>query len=728
MSKSDPSASRPEAPSLEGTITKIAYQNAERGYTVARLEIGAANSVTIVGQVFPLAEGDQIRVSGFWHRHPRYGLQFKVEQWFKLEPSTLAGIAGYLGGGRIKGIGPALARRLVEAFGAETLRVLSEEPERLQEVPGIGRQKAERIVSVWNQERGLRETMVFLQGHGITSGLAQKIYRAYGNETMVRVQENPYRLAREISGIGFVLADRIARRFGVREDSPYRVEAGVIHLLRRAAEEGHCYLPLPVLEAHACGLLGVGERAVDEAVARLAREGEVVVEHREAARVYPAELHRAEERVAAALKRVLSTPASLAPVGLWDLENAERRFGLRLEDAQRQALAQALQQKLIVITGGPGTGKTTLLKHLLGLLRGGRARFALAAPTGRAANRMQEMTGEEAKTIHRLLEYSPADAGFLRAAANPLSADVVIIDEASMVDLPLMDHLLAALRPSTRLVLIGDADQLPSVGPGNVLRDLIDSGAVPTVFLKHVFRQAAQSLLVLNAHRILSGEPLLLNAQNTRGDFLFVESESQEEILALVKSFVRERIPARLQTSAAEGVQVITPIHRGLLGTIHINQELQQLLNPRGDSVQHGATTFRAGDRVMQLRNNYDRGVFNGDLGKIAGIDRQAGRLFVQFERERVEYPFADLDELALAYATSVHKSQGSEYPAVVIPVHTAHYLMLNRSIFYTAITRAKRLAVLIGSRRALALAMRNARVEKRFTGLQERLKAFASL
>jgi exodeoxyribonuclease V alpha subunit len=717
--------SREQRSVLKGTIARITYQDPERHYTVARLEVDGAQEVTVVGEIFPLDEGEEIRVRGVWRVHPRYGLQFQVEQWEKLEPATLEGIERYLGSGCIKGIGPAYARRLVSAFGLDTLRVLSEESHRILGVPGIGKVRARRIFDAWGQQKGMREVMVFLQGHGVTSSLALKIYRVFGLETVARVKENPYCLAREVYGIGFLLADRIAGSMGVSGDFPLRVQAGLLHLLRKFSDDGHCFVPFGLAMKNASSLLGVGEEAVRSALEKLAADGEVVLEERSrqgGTRVYPREFYQAEHRVAAAVRKLLSSPSGF-PSNPLTLELFDS--STLLDEEQREAVLQALKQKVLVITGGPGTGKTSLLTSLLALLRRSEIPFALAAPTGRGAKRMGEMTGQEAKTVHRLLEYNPRDHQFQRAEHHPLEADVVIIDEASMVDLPLMDHLLRAIRPQAHLVLLGDVDQLPSVGPGSVLRDMIASGVVPVVVLRHIFRQGRESLIVLNAHRILQGQPLLFADQREKSDFVFISLESEEEILAAVKALVKERLPRRLQLEArqfTEAIQVLSPMHRGLLGTVHLNRQLQGLLNPEGHSVERGGSLFRAGDKVMQLRNSYDKGVFNGDLGRIVGIDQEKGELHVDFYGRTLTYAFDELDELSLAYATSIHKSQGSEYPVVVIPLHTSHYLMLHRSILYTAVTRGKELVVLVGSRKALSIAIKNVRVEQRFTGLKERL------
>lgn len=709
---------RGERSVLQGTITKITYQDPEGRYTVARLEVDGAEEVTVVGEISPVGEGEEIKVSGLWRMHPRYGLQFQAERWEKLEPATLEGIERYLGSGLIKGIGPTYARRLVSAYGLDTFKVLSEEPHRLLEVQGIGEIRAQRILHAWEEQKGMREVMVFLQGHGVSGSLALKIYRAFGSETVARVKENPYCLAREIYGVGFVMADRIAATMGISGDFPLRVQAGLLHVLRKFSDEGHCFVPLSLVKSNASSLLGVEEEGVESAIKRLAAEGEVVLEEADGegeTRVYPQELYRAECRVASALRTLLSTPSRLRdlsnPLTL-DLFNPSTSS---LEEEQREAVIQALKQKVLVITGGPGTGKTTLLISLLVLLRVSKVLFALAAPTGRAAKRMGEMAGEEAKTIHRLLEYNPHDRRFQRAENNPLGVDVVIIDEASMVDLPLMDHLLRAVEPHSHLILLGDVDQLPSVGPGSVLRDLIGSGVVPVVVLRRIFRQAGESLIVLNAHRILRGEPLLFGDEREKRDFVFIPRESEEEILETIKTLVKKGLKDNQ-------IQVLSPMHRGLLGTVHLNQELQKLLNPHGESVERGGSLLRLGDKVMQLRNNYEKGVFNGDLGRLVQIDKEEGELEVDFFGRRVSYAFDELDELSLAYATSIHKSQGSEYPVVIIPLHTSHYLMLHRSILYTAVTRGKELVVLVGSKRALAMAIKNVRVEQRFTGLKERL------
>ena len=735
-----------EPASIQGTVSRITYRHPETHYTVARLDEEGGPGVTVVGTIFPVAEGEEIKVSGVWKRHARYGLQFQVDHWEKIDPATLEGIEKYLGSGMIKGIGPSYAKRLVAAFGFDTLRVLSDQPLRILDVEGIGETRARRIMEAWQAQRGMQDVMVFLQGHGVGASLALRIYRVFGAGTIAQVRENPYVLARQVHGIGFLLADRLADHIGIRGDFPLRVQAGVLHVLGELAERGHCYIDLASLKRNAAALLRVEEDPVDAAVGKLAAKGSLVLQEAGDAaviQVYLAELYHAERRVASAFHSLLSTPSRVQSEkisGLWNRSAARGAIDLispelfgaaavTLDEDQVRAAEQALREKVLVITGGPGTGKTTLLTALLTILRRAKVSFVLGAPTGRAAKRMTESAGEDALTIHRLLEYNPREGGFNRSEDNPLQVDYVIVDETSMVDLGLMDHLLRAIDPHSHLILIGDVDQLPSVGPGSVLRDLIDSGVVPKVVLRRIFRQNRESLIVVNAHRILQGQTLFFGAAGERRDFAFIAHDTEEEILSSVKQLVCESIPQSLQlepTEVAQTIQVLTPMHRGMLGTINLNREMQNLLNPLGQSLERGGFALRAGDKVMQLRNNYDKGVFNGDLGRIVGIDRENGSAKVDFLDKVVEYESDELDEISLAYATSVHKSQGSEYPAVVIPLHTSHYLMLHRSILYTAITRGKKLVVLVGSRKALAMAIRNLRVEKRNTGLREKLTELA--
>jgi exodeoxyribonuclease V alpha subunit len=735
-----------EITSIQGTISRITYQHPESHYTVARLDEDGGPSTTVVGTIFPVSEGEEIKVTGAWKRHPRYGLQFQVDHWEKIDPSTIEGIEKYLGSGLIKGIGPTYAKRLVGAFGADTLRVLSEEPLRILDVDGIGEVRARRIMETWQAQRGMQDVMVFLQGHGVGASLALRIYRVFGADTIAQVRENPYALAQQVHGIGFLLADRLASHIGIRGDFPLRVQAGVFHVLGSSAERGHCYLPLTALTKSACELLGVDDEGIDIAVEKLAERGAVVLQDqpdRRATRVYLVDLFEAEQRVADAIARLLLTSSFLQGERMarpWEKDKGVSRgaidllsgslfadLPMQLDGDQVDAARRALNEKVFVITGGPGTGKTTLLMSLLAVLRRAKVRFALAAPTGRAAKRMTESTGEGALTLHRLLEYNPREGGFQRHQDNPLQVDVIIVDEASMVDLVLMDHLLCAIEPHTHLILVGDVDQLPSVGPGSVLRDLIDSERVPVAVLRRIFRQERESLIVANAHRILQGQNLEFADARERRDFDFMARESEEEILATIKELLRERIPTWLRLRPDEivqSVQLLTPMHRGMLGTIQLNRELQSLLNPVGQGLERGGTTLRVRDKVMQLRNNYDKGVFNGDLGRIASIDRDDGRIQVDFDDKRVAYEADEWDEIGLAYATSIHKSQGSEYPVVILPLHTSHYMMLYRSILYTAVTRGKSLVIVVGSRKALGMAIRNVRVENRNTGLKEKLLA----
>jgi len=735
-----------ELTSIQGTLSRITYQHPESHYTVARLDEDGGPAATVVGMLFPVSEGEEIKVIGNWKRHPRYGLQFQVDHWTKVDPATLEGIEKYLGSGMIKGIGPTYAKRLVGAFGLDTLRVLSEEPLRILDVEGIGEVRARRIMEAWQSQRGMQDVMVFLQGHGVGASLALRIYRVYGINTLAQVRENPYALAQQVHGIGFLLADRLAGQIGMRGDFPLRVQAGVLHVLRESSERGHCYLPLGVLAKSACQLLEVDAERIDIAVEKLAERGDLVLQSERdphLTRVYLASLCAAEQRVAQAISRLLTTPSFL--LGERRLRHWEKAAGVNrgaidltsgalfadlpitLDDDQVNAARRALQEKVFVITGGPGTGKTTLLMSLLAILRRAKVTFALAAPTGRAAKRMTESTGEEAATLHRLLEYAPREGGFQRNGDNPLQVDVIIVDEASMVDIALMDHLLAALEPHTHLILVGDVDQLPSVGPGSVLKDLIDSQSVPVAILRRIFRQDQESLIVVNAHRILQGQHLQFADARERRDFDFIARESEQEILETVKELLRERIPQWLGSRPEEivqSVQLLTPMHRGLLGTIQLNRDLQALFNPEGQALERAGMTLRVRDKVMQLRNNYDKGVFNGDLGRIVSIDRDDGKIRVDYDERIVEYDADEWDEITLAYATSIHKSQGSEYPVVVLPLHTSHYIMLYRSILYTAVTRAKKLVIVVGSHKALGMAIRNVRVEVRNTGLKEKLVA----
>ncbi|HTP30168.1 MAG TPA: ATP-dependent RecD-like DNA helicase [Anaeromyxobacteraceae bacterium] len=722
------------ASTLEGILERVAYVNEENAWSVVRLMVpGKKDLVTAIGNLLGVQPGENLRLRGRWIVDRKYGEQFKADGYVTVKPATLLGIEKYLGSGLVRGIGKVMAGRLVECFGLSTLEVIEQAPERLREVDGIGPVRSERIAKAWVEQKQIKDVMVFLQSHGVSTVFAIKIYKHYQDRSIAVVKENPYRLAIDIFGIGFKTADKVASQLGISRNSPERAQAGVLHVLGELSSEGHVFCPRRTLIETVATLLEVEPEIVETAVGSLAEAGQAVVtpiigddgQSQEDQAVYLASLHRAE-RGAAELARVLvRSPGRAISI---DVERAiawfEERQKISLAPEQREAIRRAAASKFLVITGGPGTGKTTLVNGIIQILEKKGRRILLAAPTGRAAKRMTEATGREAKTLHRLLEFDPRTMSFLRDRERPLEADLMIVDEASMLDTVLAYNLLKAVPRSCQLVLVGDVDQLPSVGPGNVLRDVISSGTVDVVRLQHIFRQAEASLIVVNAHMVNRGEMPRLPPPGSRADFFFVEKNEPEEVLETLKVIVKTRIPEKFGFHPVDDVQVLTPMHRGLLGAMNLNVELQSLLNHEGASVVHGSRLFRAGDKVMQIRNNYDLEVFNGDIGRIDGLDETEGTVSVQFDGRLVTYERADLDELVLAYACSIHKSQGSEYPCVVLPIHTQHYVMLQRNLLYTGITRARRLVVLVGTKRALAIAVKNDRTEARFTQLAAQLRA----
>ncbi len=715
---------------IEGILERIVFFSEETNFTVARLQVARnPDLVTIVGSIPCPNPGETLRLKGEWIVDVKFGRQFRVESCLSVLPSTITGIEKYLGSGLVKGIGPIRAKRVVAMFGLETLDVIGEQSERLLEVEGIGPIRVQRITKAWQEQKEVREVMVFLQGHGVSSTYAVKIYKAYGDKSVAVVKGNPYRLALDISGIGFKTADRIAQNMGIDPSSQIRAEAGIIHVLSELVDEGHVYYPHDKLMDASASLLEVNRDVLETALSALITQRRVVIdEHVEDRAVYLTPLHVAEVNVARRLETLINSPRQLIQI---DIEMAmqwvQRAIGIELADLQKEAIRKAVASKALVLTGGPGTGKTTLLNCIIRILEGKGQRILLASPTGRAARRLSEVTGREAKTIHRLLEYSPNEGGFKRNEENPLEADLVIIDESSMVDILLMNHLLKAVSSTTTLMLVGDIDQLPSVGPGNMLKDVIASGRVETVRLTEVFRQAQESMIVVNAHRVNRGEfPLVRTPEGKKADFYFVARDNPEKALEMVKELCARRLPRAFRLNPFDDIQVITPMHRGVVGVANLNAEMQMLLNPTGNEVSRGGRYLRINDKVMQTTNNYEKEVFNGDIGRVVEIKHEEQTLAVKYEDRIVDYEWSDLDELVLAYAISIHKSQGSEYPAVVVPILPQHYIMLQRNLLYTAITRAKKLVVLVGSSRAIAMAARNSRVQHRYTALAARLAAEA--
>jgi exodeoxyribonuclease V alpha subunit len=757
--------------SLEGIVERITFYSEETGYTVLRLRpahtprsgfaAGEDDLITVVGNLPEVNAGESLRLEGLWMAHPQYGRQFKAEKCEQVLPATVEGIKRYLGSGLIKGIGPKTAARIVKKFGADTLKTIDENPRALRDVLGVGPKKAAMIELAWQQQKAIKQVMIFLQGHGISTSLAVKIYKQYGNMSEQIVLNDPYRLSRDIFGIGFKTADKIARQLGLPPDAPSRVEAGVAYALGELADEGHVYSPLEKLTETASTLLEVKPEMVTTAVDRLLAENRIRKEAlqieeikagnektvREEQAVYLAPFYYGEIGVTNRLLKMMESPISF----LGDMKSADlelliaKSAGAELSVEQRLAVRRALENKISVITGGPGTGKTTSLKALIGVLEAMKHPYALASPTGRAAKRLSEATGRPAKTLHRLLGFQPG-IGFNFNENNYLPIHMLIVDEASMIDLLLMNHLLKALDPLAHLLLVGDIDQLPSVGAGNVLRDVIDSNAAAVTRLSVIFRQAQNSLIITNAHRINHGEmPITPGRDGPPGrlqagevpsrdvpperlykeDFFLFTVEDPQEAANWVVDIVQNRIPNKFGLKPME-VQVLSPMYRGAIGVANLNARLQEALNPPSAKKAErklGGRMLRAGDKLMVTRNNYEKDTFNGDVGILKAIDFEEQTLLINFEGREVEYDWLDADELVHAFAVSVHKSQGSEYPAVVIPLLTQHYLMLQRNLLYTAVTRAKKLCVLVGTRKAIAMAVKNATVAQRYSGLEVRLK-----
>jgi exodeoxyribonuclease V alpha subunit len=705
---------------LRGLVERVVFHNEENGFCILKIiPDGKTGTASLLGKAPRVVAGEEFEARGVWEPNRDFGPQFKADDLKLKRPDSLGGMERYLGSGLIKGIGPAHAKRIVEKFGSKVFDIIENESKKLEDVEGVGKKRRLEIRESWMKQKVLHSIMLFLHQHGISSSRALRIYKTYGDEAQAVLQENPYRMAQDIRGIGFKTADDIAYRLGVANDAPERLKAGLLHVLETAAQNGHCCLPEAKTLEKALELLGASDDLVRSQIEPLIESSQI---ERHGEFLYLPHLRAAEQSIAASVKTLASSPAAYPPIDedaalAWVM----KKTGKELAESQQRAVLEALRQRLLIITGGPGVGKTTILRSILLILQSKQVKLVLAAPTGRAAKRLSESTGLEAKTLHRLLEYQ-GDGDWGRHRGKPLVGDLFVVDEASMIDAPLMAQFLSALPPGAHLLIVGDADQLPSVGPGMVLHDLIASGAVPCVQLTEIFRQAASSRIITSAHAINRGQvPDLKPA--SRSDFFFLEASEPEEIRDLIVQLAHTRLPAKYGFDPIADIQVLTPMNRNLLGTASLNHSLQLALNPPNEvkfEIERFQTTFRVGDKVIQTHNNYDKEVFNGDIGHITAIDADPVKLHVRFDAQRtVEYEPGELDELQPAYALTIHKSQGSEFPCVIIPVSTQHFVLLERSLIYTAITRAKKLCILVGDERALSLAVSKQESRKRFTGLR---------
>lgn len=719
---------------LQGLVERITFASQEDGYSVIKVRApGYRELVTAVGNFVALCPGETLVMEGTWNTHARFGKQFQVHRYETAVPSTVQGIRKYLGSGLIRGIGPKMAERIVERFAEKTLDIIETRIERLLEIDGIGKYRVGQISKAWEEQKEIRTLMVFLRANGASAALAARIFKTYGPESVDIVRENPYRLAMDITGVGFLTADRLAGNLGFAADSPMRAEAGILFVLHEGAEEGHVCMPRDLLMERCGKTLGIDEQILEEALGRLKADtrlkeetlappvAEQFGDHRA---IYLRTMHASETGAAARFAAIQRYRRLQAKVDVQAaVQWVKGQLNFSLAPLQEEAVRQALCEKVIIITGGPGTGKTTVVRAILAVYERIGARISLAAPTGRAAKRLFETTGHPAATIHRLLEFSPQMGGFQRNEQKPLAADLVVVDETSMMDIVVANHLLKAVPSQAVLVLVGDSDQLPSVGPGNVLGDIIGSGRFPVIRLTQIFRQASQSRIITNAHLIRQGAfPDLRAESGLKQDFYFVAREDPQEVLETIVRLCTERIPRGFGFDPVDDVQVLSPMNRGEAGAQNLNLALQDALNPSGITLEMGGRVFRVKDKVMQIKNNYDKDVFNGDIGRIRSIDRENAEIRVEFDGRGVTYDFAGLEELVHAYAITIHKSQGSEYPAVVFPLMTQHFMMLQRNLVYTAVTRAKKLVVIVGSKKALAIAIRNNKIQSRFTLLKERL------
>ncbi|MBS0603922.1 MAG: ATP-dependent RecD-like DNA helicase [Verrucomicrobia bacterium] len=708
---------------IYGYIDSIVFAESEKGFTVAKLKEPKKKDPTwIVGIMPSVQPGETIRCRGGWKIHPEYGQQFEVKSFELQAPTDLLGIQKYLESGMIKGIGPVYAERIVKTFGLDTLDVIDKSPDRLLEVSGIGGKRVDRIKACWLEQRSIRDVMIFLRGHGVSPSYAQKIFKTYGDRSIEKVRSNPFQLAKEIHGIGFRTADSIAQGIGIPPDSPARIDAGIEHTLWELSNDGHVCYPLNELVPEVEAILQVPRESIEKRILALVENQDLVKENDT---VWVKPLFLTEIGIARELARLSQSPCRIRSVQVDKaIHWVQQQLKIELAPEQKIAVGLGVQEKLLIVTGGPGTGKSTITKAILSITEKISSRIILAAPTGRAAKRMSEITGKKASTIHSLLEIDFATGKFKRNKDNPLSCDLIIVDEASMIDTQLMNHLLKAIPSEARAIFIGDIDQLPSVGPGNVLKDIIQSERVGVIQLKKIFRQAAGSMIITNAHRINQGEfPDL--TYNPRGDFQFIEAEDPEELVKIIVDLVAHRLPKSHRFHRFDDIQVLSPMKRGLIGSENLNTVLQQQLNPSPTPLFRMGRCFHVGDKVMQIRNNYEKEVYNGDVGKIIEIDLSEQTLKVVFDGKIVPYDFIEMDELVLAYAVSIHKYQGSECPCVIIPVHTSHFKLLFRNLLYTGLTRGKKRVVFVGTKKALAIAIRNEEVLKRHTGLKNALCQF---